>query len=96
MKFHLQVTKDSIHSQLNATINDFQSYKDHISIKIGSADAEIRLLKKELQVGHELYTDMCRGKESLAREEGASLFLELQLITTHTNHILLIMFFIYL
>jgi septal ring factor EnvC (AmiA/AmiB activator) len=76
LQLQLQVTKDSIHTQLNASIHDFQSYKDHISIKLGSADAEIRRLKKELQVSHELYTDICRGKESLAREEDASLFLE--------------------
>ncbi len=74
LQLQLQVTKDSIHTQLNASIHDFQSYKDHISIKIGSA--EIRRLKKELQVSHELYTDIFRGKESLAREEDASLFLE--------------------
>ena len=79
-----QVTKDSIHTQLNASIHDFQSYKDHISIKLGSADAEIRRLKKELQVSHELYTDICIGKESLAREEDASLFLERKQ-STHYN-----------
>jgi chromosome segregation ATPase len=76
LKLQLQATKDSIHTQLNATIHDFQSYKDHISIKLGSADAEIRRLKKELQVSHELCTDIRRGKESLAREENGSIFLE--------------------
>jgi hypothetical protein len=84
LQLQLQVTKDSIHTQLNASIHDFQSYKDHISIKLGSADAEIRRLKKELQVSHELYTDICRGKESLAREEDASLFLERKQ-STHYN-----------
>jgi len=67
LQLQQQVTKDSIHTQLNASIHDFQSYKDHISNKLGSADAEIRRLKKELQVSHELYSDICRGKESLAR-----------------------------
>ncbi len=68
--------KNAIQTQLNATIHDFQSYKDNLAVKFGSADAEIRRLKKELQVCHELYTDISRGKESLAREEDTSLFLE--------------------
>jgi prefoldin subunit 5 len=31
LQLQLQVTKDSMHTQLNASIHDFQSYKDHIS-----------------------------------------------------------------
>ena len=76
LQLNLQATKDSILTQLNAYSHDFQSYKDHISIKLGSADAEIRRLKKKFQVSHELYTDICRGKESLARKEDASIFIE--------------------
>ncbi len=76
MQLQLQTTKESIQTQLNATIHDFQSFKDNLAVKLGSADAENRRLKKELQVSNELYTDICRGKESLAREEDASLFLE--------------------
>jgi hypothetical protein len=49
LQLQLQFTKDSIHTQLNASIHDFQSYIDHISIKLGFADAEIRRLKKKLQ-----------------------------------------------
>ena len=91
LQLQLQVTKDSIHTQLNASIHDFKSYKDHISIKLGSADAEIRRLKRNYRLVMNYVPISVVVKRVLHAKRTVQFFSNANnpLITTQTIHILL-------